>query len=275
MVHQVFLQYNTVRACCLLSRNWLTLSQLCGVDKKQFCSDTSDSHSGQNNENLLSFKEKMIRKHHWPQEEHARFLQQKFPEPKKVVDDLFAPFENVEESLIPNIEKTHKLGNRICVTKLNLKWPKSVNIVGKHEDENMSTEYAYLNTCDFLTKIGLVKIPRSNEEFTTKPYDADNVIKVLEELASMQTAIAGFETSNFRVLNLLQNDIEDDDIFWSSSIRVAWPVSFTVNSKSTCLSLAYYQSCLKAIMKLKGLGYLDQIKALKALKYSLLSLTEA
>jgi hypothetical protein len=74
MVHQVFLQYNTVRACCLLSRNWLTLSQLCGVDKKQFCSDTSDSHSGQNNENLLSFKEKMIRKHQWPQEEHGIVL---------------------------------------------------------------------------------------------------------------------------------------------------------------------------------------------------------
>ncbi|XP_053377141.1 uncharacterized protein LOC123529866 isoform X2 [Mercenaria mercenaria] len=189
---------------------------------------------------------------------NAEVLHRLFPQPKKVVDDLFAPFQKAEEGLIPKLEVRRKLRDSICKTKLTFHWPTTVDVCGIHTDEDTSVYNAYLQACHLLKGMGLVK----ESDTETRPgvytvYTVDNVLKILEELASMQCTIGGYEPNNYRVINLLQHN-QDEDVCWTSSLQVQWPICFTVNSKSTCLDLAYYQSCLKAVMKFKAFGYLNQ-----------------
>lgn len=217
--------------------------------KRQLC---SGSRSGESKWFGSTFREKMIKKHFVPSEEEAEGLKKKFPDPKKVVDDLFAPFKMADESLVPKLEMKKQLRDSVCKTRLVFSWPVETDVCGVHEKEDMSVNNAYLRACQFLSFMGLVRM----SETGTDVYTTNQVIKLLEELASFQSSICGYETNNFRVINLLQHN-QDDDVAWDSSLQVLWPLCFTVNSKSPCLDLAYYQTCLKAVMKFKAFGYLN------------------
>lgn len=65
--------------------------------------------------------------------------------------------------------------------------------------------------------MGLVKLSETGIE--TGVYNASHVIKILEELAAYQSGISGQVSNNFRVINLLQHN-QDDEVSWDSSLQV-------------------------------------------------------
>ena len=80
----------------------------------------------------------------------AKKLQEFFPEPKKVVDDFFSPFQDAEKNMLPKLEKKLQLGDNIYTTRLTFNWPVETCVLGKHKDEDTSVLNAYLRACDFL-----------------------------------------------------------------------------------------------------------------------------
>lgn len=75
-------------------------------------------------------------------------LLRRFPDPKKVIDDLFAPFKCVGESLVPKLDVKKKLRDSISKSRLRLSWPGETDVCGIHEDEDTAVLHAYLSACD-------------------------------------------------------------------------------------------------------------------------------
>lgn len=177
-------------------------------------------------------------------------LKKKYPEPQKLVTDVFKPISETERLKPPDFYMDRSFGNNIYKGRLELKWPHTIKVTSSQITEERATESVYLLACELLTQMGFIQIV----EGQSVPMKPSTILQYLKKFASITQS--GSTKDLFQNVNTLESQ-EDEEQMWRSVLCLHWPVDFTVSAKAHEMPVAFHEMCLLTAMKLKRLGLLD------------------
>ncbi|KAL4226334.1 hypothetical protein ACF0H5_014317 [Mactra antiquata] len=163
-----------------------------------------------------NFKEALLNNHFFPNEENAEVLYRLFPNPKQIIDDVFAPFVNTEENLLPTVHQESKFNGELYKAELNLNWPIKTGVYGVHTDKDVALHNAYLRACQLLMFIGFIEVSSTNITVGS----IGHVLNVLEEM-NKEVPCKNTVSKKYSIDYEVKID-QGDHIEWSSTIKVVY-----------------------------------------------------
>ena len=91
-------------------------------------------------------------------------LEQRYPYPKAVIEDIFTSLKAVDIGSYPKLSVVPKLGGRCWCARLEFTWPIEFSVTGKSADRETAEKFAYLQACDLFKVNQRTVVPKSSSD---------------------------------------------------------------------------------------------------------------